>query len=400
MRRLGQFGVDDDDVGVGIVDHDLDRLHIDGRIDHRGKACIERIADDAAGAEHFCKLVGGIPAQRIEIQAGRGEGVDQQTALAARQRHRGEARGLGRFGMDETLGGFDHFVEAAHADHAFARRDGVEGLDRARERAGMRHGGGASAFGRTELERDHRLAGGARGLAGFAEDLGVPHAFEIDHDHADGRIGREIGHQVRSLQASLVAGCHHIADADAAVLQRLADRHHDRAGLTGDRYRTWFHRDHAVVDVGEHLLAGAEIAKAIRAGNGKAGLLDGLLQFGGELLAFLVLQFAEAGGDDGRRARACRRCVAEHLYCEACRHQHQHVIRFVRQADKILVAGNAPDGFPPGIERIKPAFELIFNQVVPDAFGVVARFVRRADQHDIAWMQHGVNIFDDVAGIR
>ena len=74
-----------------------------------------------------------------------------------------------------------------HADHAFARRDGVEGFDRARERAGMRHRRGASAFGRTELERDHRLAGGARGLAGFAEDLGVPHAFEIDHDHANAR---------------------------------------------------------------------------------------------------------------------------------------------------------------------------------------------------------------------
>ena len=58
MRRLRQFGVDDDDVGVGIVDHDLDRLHVDGGIDHRGKAGVERIADDAAGAEHLCQFLG------------------------------------------------------------------------------------------------------------------------------------------------------------------------------------------------------------------------------------------------------------------------------------------------------------------------------------------------------
>ena len=81
------------------------------------------------------------------------------------------------------------------------------------------------------------------------------------------------------------------------------------------------------------------------------------LQFGGELLAFLVLQFAEARGHDGRRTRAGRGRVAEHLHRETRRHQHQHVIRFVRQAGKILVAGNAPDGFPLGIDRIKTAFE-------------------------------------------
>ena len=198
MRRLRQFGVDDDDVGVGIVDHDLDRLHVDRGIDHRGKSGVERIADDAAGAEHFCEFVGGVRAQRREIQAGRIERVDQQAALAARQRHRGEAVALRRLGMDEAFGGLDQFVEAAHADHAFAGRDRIESLDRAGQRAGMRHRGGAAAFGRAELERDHRLAGGARGLAGLAEHLGVTHAFEIDHDDADRGIGGEIGHQVRA----------------------------------------------------------------------------------------------------------------------------------------------------------------------------------------------------------
>ena len=292
-----------------------------------------------------------------EIQSGGMEGIDQQAALAARQRHRGEAIALRRVGMDEAFGGLDQFVEAADADHAFPGRDRVEGLDRAGQRAGMRHRGGAAAFGGSELERDHRLAGRARGLAGLAEHLGVSHAFEINHDHADRGIGGEIGHQVRGLEPGLVAGGDHVADADAAILQRLADRHHDRAGLTGNRDRARLHRDDAVVDIGEQLFAGAQIAEAIRAGDRKAGLADRLLQLAGELLAFLVLQFAEARGDDGRRAGAGRGGVADHLHRETRRHQHQHMIGLLRQAGEILVAGNAPDGFAPGIDRIETAFE-------------------------------------------
>ena len=216
--------------------------------------------------------------------------------------------------------GLDQFVETAHADHAFARRDGIERLDRTGERAGMRHGGGATAFGRTELERNHRLSRGARSLAGFAKHLGVAHALEINHDHADARIGGEIAHQVGRLQPGLVSGRHHVADADAAILQRLADRHHDGAGLAGDRHRSCFHGDDAFVDVGEQVFAGAQIAETIRAGDRKPGLPNGLLQFGGEPLAFIVLQFAEARGDDGRRTGARRRRFANDLHREARRH--------------------------------------------------------------------------------
>ena len=75
------------------------------------------------------------------------------------------------------------------------------------------------------------------------------------------------------------------------------------------------------------------------------------------------------------------------------------MIGFFGQAGEILVAGHAPDGFAPGIDRVEPAFVLVFDQVGPDAFGVVARLVRCTDQHDIARMQHRMNAFDDVAGI-
>ena len=398
--RLGQFGIDDDDVGVGVVDHDLDRLHVDGGIDHGGKSGIQRIADDRAGTQHFRQLVARVLFQRREIQSGRVEGIEQQSALAAGESYRGKPVALGRSRMDETFGGLDQLVEAAHADHAFAGRDRVERLDRARERAGMRHRGRAAAFGGAELQRDHRLAGGACGLAGVAERLGVSHALEIDHDHADRGISGEIGHQVRRLEAGLVAGRDHIADADAAILQRLADRHHDRAGLSGDRNRACLHGDDAVVDIGEQVLAGAEIAEAVRAGHGHAGLAHRLLQLAGKPLAVLVLQFGEARGDDGRRARAGRGRVADHLHGEARRHQHQHVIGLFREAGEILVAGHAPDLLALGVDREQAACVLVLDQVDPDALGVIAGLVGGADQHDVARMQHRVNAFDDMARVR
>ena len=306
---------------------------------------------------------------------------------------------MGGVGVDETLGGLDQFVEAAHADHAFAGRDRIEGLDRAGERAGMRHRRRAAAFGGAEFQRDHRLAGGARGLAGVAERLRVPHAFEIDHDDADRGIGGEIGHQVRRLEAGFVAGRDHVADADAAILQRLADRHHDRAGLAGDRNRARFHGDDAVVDIGEQLFAGAQIAEAVRAGDRKAGLAHRLLQFDRQPLAVLVLQFGEARGDDGRRARAGGRGVADHLHRETRRHQHQHMVGLFGKAREILVAGHAPDRFALGVDREQPAFVLVFDQIVPDALGIVAGLVGGADQHDVARMQHRMDALDDVAGV-
>ena len=121
----------------------------------------------------------------------------------------------------------------------------------------MRHRRGAAAFRGAQLDRYHRFAGRTRGLAGVAERLGVADALEVDHDDADRRIGDEIIHQVGRFQTGLVAGRDHVTDADAAILQRLADRHYDRAGLAGDRDRARFHGHHAIVDIGEELFAGA-----------------------------------------------------------------------------------------------------------------------------------------------
>jgi hypothetical protein len=301
--------------------------------------------------------------------------------------------------VDEAFGGLDQFVEPGHADHAFPGCNRIERLDRACERAGMRHRGGATTLRRSELERDHRLARGARGFAGVAKRPGVAHAFEIDHDNLDAWILGEIAHQVRCLEPGLVARGHHVADTDAAILQRLSDRHDDGAGLPGDRHRALFHGDQAVVDIGEELFAGAQIAEAVRAGDGESRFVHGLLQLGGELLAFRVLQLAEARGDDGGRPRTGRGSVADHLHGKACGHQHQNMIGLFRQARKILVTRHAPDGLALGVDRIEPALEAVFDQIVPDALCVIARLVGRAHQHDVVRMQHGVNALDDVARI-
>ena len=301
--------------------------------------------------------------------------------------------------MNETFGGFDQLIEAANADHAFAGRDRVKSLDRARERAGVRHRRSAAALGGAEFQRDDGLAGRARGLAGLAKYFRVPHALEIDHDDAYGRIGGEIGHQVGRLEPGLVAGRHHVADADAAIFQRLADRHHDGAGLSGNRHRSGFHGDDAVVDIGEQLFAGAQIAEAVRAGHGKAGLAHRPLQFDRKPLALVILQFAETRGDDGGGAGARGCGVADHLHRETRRHQHQYVIRLVRQAGEILVAGHAPDRFALGVNGIEATFVLVLDQIVPDSLGIVAGLVGCTDQNDVARVQHRMDAFDDVAGV-
>jgi hypothetical protein len=83
MGRLWKLGVDDDDVDVWIVDHQLDRLHVDGGIDHRRETGVERIADDRARSEHLSQLAADMRAERRKIQALCIESIDQHAALAA-----------------------------------------------------------------------------------------------------------------------------------------------------------------------------------------------------------------------------------------------------------------------------------------------------------------------------
>src|ERR1700737_3985522 len=76
------------------------------------------------------------------------------------------------------------------------------------------------------------------------------------------------------------------------------------------------------------------------------------------------------------------------------------MIGLFRKTRKILVAGHAPDGFALGVDGEQSAFVLVLDEVVPDPPGIVARLVGRADQHDVARVQHRMDTLDDVAGIR
>jgi hypothetical protein len=70
------------------------------------------------------------------------------------------------------------------------------------------------------------------------------------------------------------------------------------------------------------------------------------------------------------------------------------------KAGEILVAGHAPDLLALGVDRKQAARVFVSDQIVPDALGVVAGLVGGADQHDVARVQHRMNAFDDMAGVR
>src|SRR5205085_3014377 len=52
-----------------------------------------------------------------------------------------------------------------------------------------------------------------------------------------------------------------------------------------------------------------------------------------------------------------------------------------------------------GVDRIEAALVAVFDEIVPDAFGIIAGLVGGADQHDVAGVQHRVHAFDDGAGV-
>ena len=120
--------------------------------------------------------------------------------------------------MRQQLGHLDHVVERVGADHADLARHRVERLDRARERAGMRHRRLPAAFRLAELERDDVLAGRARVAAGGLELVEVGDRLDIDDDDLQlGLVGEE-GDVVADRQPGLVAAGDEIFGGDAALL--------------------------------------------------------------------------------------------------------------------------------------------------------------------------------------
>jgi hypothetical protein len=160
VRRLRQFGVDDDDVGVRssiMISITSCRPGIPQRQNRR-----QRIADAAAGAEHLRQLRRCV---RLRAKLSPAEwNASIRGALAARQRHRGERFPWAAFTKHSVV---SISSSSPRTQIAFARRNRIERFDRAGECAG-RAIAAAPPSGGAELARS-RLAGGARrrGLPDF-----------------------------------------------------------------------------------------------------------------------------------------------------------------------------------------------------------------------------------------
>ena len=120
-------------------------------------------------------------------------------------------RPVRRAGVDEQFGDLDRVVERVGADDAGFAGDGVERLDAAGERAGMRQRGAAAGFRLAELDGDHRLAGGARQPAGGLELRDLRDRLDIDDDDLElGLVGEERD-VVGERQSGLVAAGDQVA---------------------------------------------------------------------------------------------------------------------------------------------------------------------------------------------
>ena len=137
-------------LGIGIVDGS-DRLHV-GRGSTTAENRVERIATMLRRG-----IFASCPQPAVaQLQAADGEGIDQQAALACEITPPRAGSPLGRSARNEDVRvvSMTRLSFRAPGTHAFAGRDRVQRLlDRAGERAGMRHRGGAAAFGSASSQR-------------------------------------------------------------------------------------------------------------------------------------------------------------------------------------------------------------------------------------------------------
>ena len=196
--------------------------------------------------------------------------------------------------MHEQLGDLHRVVEGVGTDDAHLARDRVEGLDAARERAGMRHGGAAPAFGLAELDRDDRLVGGARHAAGGLEFRQLRDRLDIDDDHLElGLIGEE-SDVIADRKAGFVPAGDQIFRPDAGLLQRLIGEDHHAAALPDQRDRARPHGQGKVLGQSDQAALGADIAHAVRARHAEPGLRDDGGELASERRGLAIEAFSEA----------------------------------------------------------------------------------------------------------
>ena len=245
--------------------------------------------------------------------------------------------------------------------------------------------GAAAGLRLAELDRDDRLAGGARRAAGGLEFRQVRDRLDIDDDDLElGLVGEE-GDVVADRQPGLVAAGDEVFGRDAALLQRLVGEDHHAAALADQRHRAGLARvsGRSSVSVTRRLLAqtlpmqlGPETPSpvcAITAASSRA-----------ERGGLGVEAFAEAGGEHGGAARAGRGAALERLDHARGRHQHHHVVGRLGQRLEVRIAGRVPDLGAARIDQVDRSGKLVLIEIAPHARGPASGPVAGADQHGVA----------------
>ncbi len=361
----------------------VDRGHEVVRAAEHAEATVDRVADQRADRQHRVQPVGRLRRERSEFQAVALGGIEQHAAERAGQRHGAESAARRCAGVDQQFGNFDCVVEGLGADHAGLAGDRVERLDRAGERAGMCQRGVAASLRQAELDRHHRFSGGARQPARGLEFRDVGDRLDVDDDDLDLGLAGEERDVVRKRQAGFVSAGDQVARCNAALQQRLVGVDHHAAALADQCDRAGADRERPVLGQRHEPALGADVAHAVGAGDGKAGLDDHLDKLAAKRGGLGVEAFTEAGRKYRCAARPSGRAALERLDHAGGWHHDHHVIGLFGQGREVRIAGPAPDLGAARIDQVDRSGEPVGVEVLPDLRGPAARAVARANKHGI-----------------
>ncbi len=311
-------------------------------------------------------------------------GVIQQPAEGAGQRYCADAPAAWRARVRQKLGDFDGIVERVGADDAEFAGDGVERFDRTGERAGMRHGGAAALLRLAELDRNDRLAGGA-GVEGCGLELvEVRDRLDVDDDDFQFRLIGKERDVIGNAQAGFIAAGDQIFGVHAALFERGVHEQHHTAALSDQRHRPLPQGQRPVFRERHETRLGADVAHAVRAGDGEPGLGDHVGQFAPKFGGILIEGLAETRREDRCAARSRGGAAAQQFRHTRRRHQDDEVVRRLRQRLEVRVASFVENLGPARIDQISGFRKVIAFEIAPHPRRPASRAIARADENGIA----------------
>ena len=218
----------DQGVDVGRSERDLNRPAI--RIRSRGRDHVDRIGDRRFRREERAQAVARRVGKLRHLEPCRLAGIHGENAGAARVGDDRDAAAGGQRLRLQAGGDVEHLVDGVGADDARLLEEGVDGDVAGGERrrvAARRPRAGASA---ARFDGDDRLdPRDAPREPGKAAR--VPERFEIQQDHARGRVALPVLEQVVARHIGLVADADEGRQAHAPLPGELENRQSQRAAL-------------------------------------------------------------------------------------------------------------------------------------------------------------------------